>query len=103
MNLWHEPRFVKRPFFFRFWHLRPVWRPTETFTRLILFFLPLQPRSVTLPPKRSLRLPCPRAALRSDGFEKRVFGFTRSTHLLPAPPAKSYVYTPRPNVAATSV
>src|SRR3954471_2751770 len=102
MNLWHEPRFVKRPFGFRFWHLRPVCRPTETFTRLIRFFFPLQPRSVTLPPIRSLRLPCPRAAERSAGFEKRVLGFFRSTHLPPPPPlglppaGNLYVYTPRP-------
>src|SRR3954452_2921391 len=98
MNLWHEPRFVKRPFAFRFWHFRPVWRPTEILTRLILFFLPLQPRSVTFPPIRNLR-----PAARSEAFEKRVLGFTRSTHFLPAPPANLYVYTPRPKVAATSV
>src|SRR3954466_4543563 len=108
-NLWQLPVRAKRPFAFRFLHLRPPWpvrpicRATEMTVFLTLPFLPLQfVRSDTLPLSRSLRPP--RVAARTDLVEKRVFGRTLSRHPPPpAPFANLYVYTPRPYVAATRV
>src|SRR4051812_29017757 len=82
-NLWQLPARAKRPFAFRFLHLRPPWpvRPICWATEMTVFltfpFLPLQfVRSDTLPRSRSL---CPpRVAARTDFFEKRVFGRTLS-------------------------